>query len=553
MSTNNTIEEQLKKRLEKIVQEVYHFDLNELSYVIESPKDCKNGDYATNVAMQLTKVLKINPRIIASSIIELLKEDTELVEKIEVAGPGFINFFIRSSSITSNIKTIIENDWNYGKSTLGNGVTYNVEFVSANPTGDLHLGHARQAAIGDSICRLLHASGYKVVREYYINDAGNQIIMLTNSVLARYHQLYEPAYPFPLDGYHAEDIVEIARKVDDKFGKKFLQDVSKESLKVIRDFAVEYELNKIKKDLQDFRVVFDVWSSETEIRNRGVVEGTLQLLKDIGYTFESEGATWFKTTAFIDDKDRVLVKSDGSYTYLLPDIAYHADKLSRGYDYLVNLLGADHHGYINRIKAAIMALGHDENKLNIDIVQMVRLIQDGQEVKMSKRSGKAITLRVLCEDIGVDAVRYIFASRSPSSHLDFDLDLATKQSNENPVFYAQYAHARICSIQETAKQLGIVSDASGSLLKEESEITLVKHLNDFSRSIVESATTRSPFKMANYIQRLAQLFHSFYGECRVIDQENLKLTASRLALVDATRIVLRNALDLIGVSAPEKM
>ncbi len=523
--------------------------------MVEIPKDNKLGDYASNVAMQLTKVLKQNPRVLAQRIIDSFDFKAAKVNRIEIAGPGFLNFFMENDSIVSAIKQILDKGAQYGRLTLGKGKTYNVEFVSANPTGSLHLGHARQAAMGDSICRILDACGYDVTREYYINDAGNQIHNLTMSVLARYHQLFQPDYPMFEEGYHGSDIIDIAVKLKEEYKDKFLNvQINDENYWLVRNKAVKIQLDRIKEDLKFYRVDYEVWSSETAIRDRGMVERTIAILKDLNVLYEKDGATWFRTTDYGDDKDRVLIKSDGTYTYITPDIAYHIDKLSRGFDYLIDLLGADHHGYINRLKAAIIACGNTDDKLTVEIVQMVRLLKNGEEFKMSKRSGNAITLRELCNEVGLDATRYFFAARSASSHMDFNMDLATSKSSENPVFYAQYAHARMSSILEQAKvKIEVKPVVSYLDLKLPSEIDLIKQLIEFPATVADAGKTLSPYKVANYIQKLAQLFHSFYADCKVIDETNVSLSLQRLDLVKAAMIVLRNALDLIGVSAPTSM
>lgn len=531
----------------------FEVDLNQLTFNIDIPKDNKNGDYASNVALQLSKALKGNPKQIAETIIKQIDLEKNGLEKVEIAGPGFINFFVLKSLLANNIKEIIKLGNDYGRTKLKEPQSYNVEFISANPTGRLHLGHARQAALGDSLCRILQAAGYKVTREYYVNDLGSQVHNLALSVRARYLELYNLEAKIPEDGYFGDDIKVVAKELQKKFGDKFKEDESKESLKIIRDFAIEAELNIIKADLKNYRVEMDVYSSESSIKERGMVEQTLQILKEVGVLYESEGATFFKSTQYGDDKDRVLIKSDKTYTYLTPDIAYHVDKLSRGYDFLVNLLGADHHGYINRLKAAIVALGHDKNKLEVDIVQMVRLIKDGEEYKMSKRAGNAITLAELVEEVGVDATRYFFVSRSGDSHFDFDIGLAKTYSNDNPVYYAQYAHARMNSIINQANSIDTTKVDKFDLLVAPQEIDLIKQLVEFKQVIIDAAKNREPYQITIYIQKVAQLFHSFYNECRVVDENNLNLSAQRLLLVVATKTVLANALNLIGVSAPQKM
>ena len=403
------------------------------------------------------------------------------------------------------------------------------------------------------ICRIMDAAGYDVTREYYINDAGNQIHNLALSLYARYKQAFDQEAVMPEDGYHGKDIIDIANKIKETDGDKYLNLSKKEAIAFFRAKGTEYELQKIKDILNEFRVSFDIWFSETSLYEENRVIPTIEKLKQAGYTYEEDGALWFKSTEFGDDKDRVLIKGDGSYTYLTPDIAYHLNKLDRGYEYLVDLLGADHHGYINRMKAAIQALGYNADQLNIDIIQMVRMMNDGEPVKMSKRTGNAVTIKDLIEEIGVDATRYFFVSKAANTPFDFDIGLAKSKSNENPVYYAQYAHARMCSIKAQAAKANVTYSQNYDLLINNKEIELVKHINEFRATIIDGAVNRAPHKIANYVQRLAQLFHSFYNECYVIDENNLELSGQRLALVEAARITMANALSLIGVSAPEKM
>lgn len=550
----NAIETKLINTIKDALAKAFpNLDVNSVNVMIEIPTVQKFGDYSSNVAMQLTRILRQNPRNLANLIIENLDYAAGDIERVEIAGAGFINFFLKKGSLGTIIQNILTLDENFGKGTYGKGKSYDVEFVSANPTGDLHLGHARQAALGDSICRLLEAVGFDVEREYYINDAGNQIHNLALSLKARYNQLFNPDYEMPEDGYHGPDVINIAKGLKEEVNDKYVNKEDEETYTFFRTYGVKKELEKLQKDLEDFRVHFTMWSSETEIRKQGFVEKAVETLKEKGYLYENEGAVWFRTTDFGDDKDRVIVKTDGSYTYLTPDIAYHIQKLSRGYDFLVDLLGADHHGYIARMKAAIQALGHEPNKLEIELVQMVRLIKDGQEMKMSKRTGNAVTIRELCEEVGTDAVRYYFVARSASSHLDFDLDLASSTSSENPVYYAQYAHARTCQILELAKKNELVSDAACAHLEHQKEIDLMKFLATFPDVVLDAALSFSPSKITNYTQKLAQLFHAFYNECKVIDLSNIELSQERLALVNATRITMRNALNLVGVNAPNKM
>ncbi len=550
----NKVEYALKKVLKDAIIDlgfVEDYDVDKI--VIEIPKDKSHGDYSSNIAMQLTKLLRRNPREIANQIVEKVNKDEGHIDHIEIAGPGFINLFLRKDAMTSIISEVLKEKDHFGKTDFGKGIKYNIEFVSANPTGDLHLGHARGAAVGDSICRIMQAAGYDVTKEYYINDAGNQITNLALSLYARYLQLFDIDKELPKDGYYGQDIIDIAKNIKDEYGDKYVNVEEKDAIAYFRKIGTEHELQKIKDILKEFGVVHDVWFSETSLYENNKIEPTIQTLKDEGYTYEKDGALWFKSTEFGDDKDRVLIKTDGSYTYLTPDIAYHLNKLDRGYEYLVDLLGADHHGYINRMKAAIQALGYNADQLNIDIIQMVRMMENGEVVKMSKRTGNAVTIKDLIDEIGVDATRYFFVSKAASSPFDFDLGLAKSKSNDNPVYYAQYAHARMCSIERQAQNVGIEAADSFDLLVHPKEIELTKHINEFRDEIIEAAKQRAPHKIANYIQKLAQLFHSFYNDCYVIDENNKVLSAQRLALVEASQITLKNALNLIGVSAPEKM
>ena len=512
--------------------------------VIERSKDLSHGDYATNAAMKLSRLFSKNPREVASLLIENINKDG--IDKIEIAGPGFINFFMKNDSLQPIVKKILNEKDNYGKAPR-NGLKVNVEFVSANPTGILHVGTARGAAVGDSLARLLDASGYDVTREYYINDAGNQITNLGLSIQARYKNLFGYEDEVPEDGYNGQDIFDIANKLKEDYGDTLLN--KENALEFFKEKGMKIELDRIIDDLSLFRVKHDVFSSEKVIRSHGAVEKELDYLSK--YTYLSEGATVLKTTEFLDDKDRVIVKSNGDYTYFLPDIVYHVNKMSRGFDQLIDVLGADHHGYINRMKSALMMHGYKPEVLDIELVQMVRSLKDGQEFKASKRTGNAITLREVCEEVGVDAMRYFFAMRAPSSHLDFDMDLAKEQSSSNPVYYAQYAHARLCSILEQGKDIPLDEEAKN--LAKPSEMALLKHLASFPNVILDATKERAPYKITNYIHDLAELVHGFYTECRVIDRDNIDVSSSRLALCLASKIVMKDALDLIGVSAPEHM
>ena len=544
MNIENLLKEKLVNALNSLGLEVSVADI-----VIETSKSPIHGDYATNCALKFASRLKKSPRDFAQEIVGILEKSG--IEKIEIAGPGFINFFLEKTTIGSVVKKVIAEGDNYGRGENKNK-KINVEFVSANPTGDLHLGHARIAAVGDSICRLYDFAGFDVTREYYVNNAGNQINTLGLSLSIRYHQAFGEDVELPEDSYHAQDIVDIAASLKAKYGDKLLSE-TKENFDFITNYGMEEELNKIWRDLDLYRVHFDVVTLETDIRKNDHVKHVLEE-KYNKYSYVDDGAIFLKTSDFLDDKDRCVVKKDGSYTYMMPDIAYHLNKLNRGYDLLIDVLGADHHGYINRMKSALMMQGYSSDVLEIELIQIVRLIQGGKEVRMSKRTGAGISLRELCEEVGVDATRYFFVSRAGSAHLDFDLDVALQKNSSNPVYYAQYAHARLCKVLSLAKEKGINIDENASSLSDSKyENDLLKCINDFPKTVESAAIKRAPYMMANFIQSLASAIHAFYTECRLIDESNLSLTSSRLALAKAGSITMKNALNLIGVSAPENM
>ncbi|AMX00861.1 arginine--tRNA ligase [Rummeliibacillus stabekisii] len=555
MNAVEQVQQAIKDALKAAIQKASIIeDASSLNIHLETPKSKENGDYATNVAMQLTKLAKKPPRAIAEAILENLETEQTNIENIEIAGPGFMNITLRKDYLADVVKMVLDQGVNYGRTNTGKGEKVQVEFVSANPTGDLHLGHARGASVGDSLCNVLDFAGYDVSREYYINDAGNQINKLANSLEARYREALGLPFNMPEDGYHGKDIIEIAKELSAEYGPEILDKSDEDRFEFFREHGLKHEFGKLQKDLHDFRVDFDVWFSETSLYKDGKVETALQKLRDNGHVFEQDGAIWFRSTTFGDDKDRVLVKSDGSYTYLTPDISYHEDKLRRGFDQLINIWGADHHGYIPRMKAAIEALGYDRDRLEVEVIQMVNLMRNGEKVKMSKRTGNAVTLRELVEEVGLDAVRYNFAMRAGDSHLDFDLDLAVKQSNENPVYYAQYAHARISSILRQSAEKGFVPSIEHlDALSTEKDIELLKKVGDFPQIVADAARVRAPHRIANYIQELAATFHRFYNAEKVLDEENKDRSEARLALITAVRTTIANALKLIGVSAPEKM
>ena len=539
MEIRDLLKENIQTALKKLGVDL---ELNEI--IVENSKDPTHGDYASNVAMKSSRLFGKAPRDVANLIVENLNMDS--IDHIEIAGPGFINFYMKNDSITNIISKIIKEDKNFGRGEKKN-IKVNVEFVSANPTGDLHVGHARGAAIGDAISRILDFDGYDVTREYYINDAGNQIDHLGESLIERYKEALGLPFALPEDGYHGADVKLVAEKIKELYGDKLLE--LDNPLEFFKEKGQNLELDKIREDLAKFNIVFDVFSSEKAIRSNGAVEKEIEYLKD--HIYEDGGAKVLRTTDFLDDKDRVIVKSNGEYTYFMPDIVYHVNKLSRGFDKLIDVLGADHHGYINRMKSALMMHGYDKDVLDIELIQMVRMMKDGEEFKLSKRTGNGYTLRELVEDAGVDAARYFFVMRAASGHLDFDLDLAVKQSSDNPVYYAQYAHARLCSILNQASDIKI--DETGSLLKEFSELELAKKLASFPDAVKTASSERAPYKITNYIHELAEKIHAFYTECKVINRDNLEVTSARLGLCLASKIVLRNALNLVGVSAPNKM
>ncbi|MCY8463352.1 arginine--tRNA ligase [Bacillus atrophaeus] len=556
MNIAEQMKDVLKEEIKAAVLKAGLAEENQIPNVIlETPKDKTHGDYSTNMAMQLARIAKKAPRQIAEDIVASFDKGKASIEKLDIAGPGFINFYMDNQYLTKLIPSVLEAGEAYGETNIGNGERIQVEFVSANPTGDLHLGHARGAAVGDSLCNVLGKAGYDVSREYYINDAGNQINNLALSVEVRYFEALGLEKEMPEDGYRGEDIIAIGKRLAEEYGDRFVKEEESERQKFFREYGLKYELEKLRVDLENFRVPFNVWYSETSLYENGKIDKALEALRKQGHVYEEDGATWFRSTTFGDDKDRVLIKKDGTYTYLLPDIAYHKDKLDRGFDKLINVWGADHHGYIPRMKAAIEALGYQKGTLEVEIIQLVHLYKNGEKMKMSKRTGKAVTMRDLIEEVGLDAVRYFFAMRSADTHMDFDLDLAVSTSNDNPVYYAQYAHARICSMLRQGEEQGLTpaADLDFSAVNSEKEYDLLKTIGGFPEAVAEAAEKRIPHRVTNYIYDLAASLHSFYNAEKVIDPENEEKSRARLALMKATQITLNNALQLIGVSAPEKM
>ena len=520
------------------------------------PKNKSHGDLSTNIAMQLSRQLLAKPLDIANFIVNNLDIQDTIVDKVKIAGSGFINFWLSENWLYKVLDEIREQGENYGKVNLGKGKRIQIEFVSVNPTGPLHVGHGKCAAVGDALSSILKTVGYEVEKEYYINDQGRQIDLLGESVQARYNNLLGENKKFPDDGYKGEYIVDLAKKVIDKFQDKYKGRDDKESQEFFREFTLKKILSGIKKDLKDFGVEFDVWFSEKSLYKHNKLQEVIELLKLRSFLYEKEGAFWLKSTDFGDEKDRVVIRENNIPTYLASDIIYHQNKYQRGFDKVIDIWGADHHGYIKRMKAATQALGYPENFLDVLIVQFVTLIKDGKEVGMSTRGGEFVTLRDLIQEVGKDVARYFFLMRSYDSHTEFDLDVAKSQSMENPVYYIQYAYARICSIIKKAEQEGIKLDKNNTtnlhLLDKEEELELIKKLSSFKEVVKKSALTWKPHLLTTYLYDLASSFHKYYTLHRVIT-EDTELTKARLTLIDCTRIVLLSALKILGISTPESM
>ena len=539
MSIKKEIQEILKKTLTEL-QIDYEQEIE-----VSIPKDKNHGDYSTNIALSLAKSLKDNPINIANKIKN--KIQSEIISKIEVLPPGFINIFISEQYLLESINTIIKENTNYGKSDLGQGKKVNIEFVSANPTGNLHLGHGRGATYGDNLARIMTFAGYDVTKEYYINDAGNQMNNLGISIKVRYQNLYNIESTLPEDGYHGQEIIDIAKKIKEEYQDTKLN----EDIPFFKKYGLNILLEKIKKDLDIYRVNFDVFSSEQSLYDRGLVEKVITKLKNDNHCYIEDGALWLKTIDYGDEKNRVLIKSDGNYTYLLPDIAYHCDKIERGFDELIDVLGADHHGYIDRLKASLEMMGKDSSILDIKILQMVRLMKDNEELKLSKRTGKTITISEIIEEVGVNATRYLFSSKSLDTQLDFNIDLALKQNSENPVYYIEYANARICSILKNSKNFATNIDKYQTL-KSQYTYNILNKLNEFKDIVETSASKKAPHIIASYVYELASLFHTYYNQEKIIT-EDIQYTSERTNLLKAIQIVINNSLNLIGIIPREEM
>lgn len=540
----------LKDEVKSIIYDalnVLKISFDKENLMVEVPKKRENGDFSSNVAMRLAKTLKDNPVNIANKIKDAIHY-SDKIEKIEIANPGFINIYLKDEYVFSGISNVINDGDNYGKCNVGKGKKIDIEFVSANPTGILHLGTARGAAYGSNLANIMSFAGYNVTKEYYINDAGNQINNLGISIKERYKGLCGKEENMPEDGYYGNEIIDIAKMIYDENKNTKLN----EDLEYFKEIGVSYLLNIIKNDLSSFGVCFDVWTSEKAIRAKGRIEESLKILKEKGLTYENDGALWLKTTVYGDDKDRVLIKKDKSYTYLVPDIAYHLDKFDRGFDYLIDVFGADHHSYVSRLKASIEALGYDKDKLEVRLLQMVRLLKDGRVVKMSKRTGGNITISELVDEVGCDCARYFFAERSLDGQMDFDISLALKKSNENPFYYVGYAHARICSILSEAKNKGLKIKTDVNNITDMDSKALMLKVYEFMEVVKTSALKKEPHLITNYVYELASLFHNYYGKHRILTDDVSK-SEQYLGLIKTVEITIKNALKLIGVTAPDKM
>ncbi|MBO4734504.1 MAG: arginine--tRNA ligase [Clostridia bacterium] len=526
-------------------------------FAIETPANREHGDFAANAALVWAKELHAAPRAIAEKLLAEADFGDTYIGKSEIAGPGFINFFLSDGFYADVVSDVLSSGDDYGKSDFGGGKRVLVEFVSANPTGPMHIGNARGGALGDCLAAVLGAAGYYVEREFYINDAGNQINKFALSLDLRYLQLYKSGIEMPEDSYHGEDIIAHAKAFAEKYGDSFVEKSEEERRAALVEFALPKNIEGLKEDLEKYRIRYDTWFKESTLHESGATAEVIEKLKKSGHTYMLEDALWFRATDFGCDKDFVLVRANGVPTYVVPDIAYHYDKLCiRKFDKAIDILGADHHGYVPRLKAALTALGAPADNLDVVIMQMVRLVRDGEVIKASKRSGKAITLVTLLEEVPIDAARFFFNLREPNSHFDFDLDLAVSESNNNPVFYVQYAHARICSILRNAEGEGIsLRDLKPEYLRmltapEERELIL--YLSSLTGEIVNAAKTYDPARITHFVTELATRFHKFYAACRVMGEDR-KLTLARLALADASRIAIKNVLSLLKIDAPEKM
>ena len=553
----NKLNEAIALAVEKATQSGDLPEAEMPKFIIEKPADKKNGDFSSNIAMAGARAYHQAPRMIAEAIVKNFSFDGGYIDRCEIAGPGFINFYLSDKYYSDVLKDIVSSGDNYGRSDYGEGKKMLVEFVSANPTGPMHIGNARGGAIGDCLASVLDAAGYDVQREFYINDAGNQIEKFATSLEVRYLQECGKDVELPEDAYHGEDITVHARNFYSEVGDKYAECDSQERRDALVAYALPKNIAGLEADLGKYRIKYDKWFRESTLHNDGSVQKIIEALKEKGVTYEQDGALWFKASEFGNDKDIVLIRANGIPTYIVPDIAYHYNKLvTRGYDKAIDVLGADHHGYIPRMKAALTALGLDADRLDIVIMQMVRLVRNGETIKLSKRSGKAITLNTLLEEVPIDAARFFFNLREPNSHFDFDLELAAKQSSENPVYYVQYAHARICSIIKKAADEGIEvttpSEEALNRLNSSEERDLISHLASLTDEIIGAAKTYDPARITHYVIELATLFHKFYNAHRVVSDDK-ELTEARLFLCTAVKNTIKNILVMLKVDVPESM
>ena len=522
--------------------------------VVEKPKDEKMGDFSTNIAMTLARSERKNPKMIAESVVRYLKNGD--LSQVEIAGPGFINLKMSNEFFLQRLRSAVKQGDNFGQTDVGQGTKIMIEFVSANPTGPLHVGHGRGAAVGDALGRILKKAGYDLSTEYYINDVGNQMNFLGRSTWLRYRELLGEVIEFPADHYRGEYIKDIANEIIEQKRDEFLNLPEEECIPFFRKYATDNILKGIQKDLAEFRVTFDNWFSEQSLYDDNSVEKAIEWLKGKGHIYEKDGAVWLKSSAFNDDKDRVLVKKTGEKTYFCSDIAYHQNKINRGFKKIINLMGADHHGYVPRMEAVLQAMGYDNKTFKILLIQFVSLLRAGEKISMSTRAGEFETLRDVVSEVGVDVARYYFLMRSSDTHLDFDLELAKKETSENPVFYIQYAHARICSIFRTAEEKGVAWDRSNevdlSLLVEEEEFGIIRAVLAFPEIVEKSARALEVHRISHYLLDMVSRFHGYYSRHRVISDDKA-LTLARLSLLDAIRITIRNGFELMGISSPEKM
>lgn len=541
MNFKEILKEDILKSLNKL-----NLEKNKEEIIIEIPKTPINGNYSTNIALALASELKKSPREIANAI--KMNFSSNIISKVEVAGPGFINFFINKECLYDVLNEILDKKKNYGKSNIGQNKKINIEYVSVNPTGIMHVGHGRGAAYGDNLSRILSFTGYDVTREYFINDAGNQMNNLGISIKERYKELLGFPFDLPEDGYHGKEIITIAEEIKNKYHDQKLDS----QVEFFKQYGLEYLLKQIKIDLDKYRVNFDVWTSEQTLYDEGLIENIMVKLRKSGDCYIKEDALWLNTAKYGDEKDRVLVKSDGNYTYLVPDIAYHSNKFERNFDECIDVFGADHHGYVSRLKIALEILGYDTNKLDVKILQMVRIIKDGKELKLSKRTGQTITLNDLIDEAGINATRYFFASKSIDTQMDFNLDLAIKQTNENPVYYIEYANARITKILNKYHKYDLVGKKNYMYLDEELTYNILNKLYEFKDVVENASKKRIPHLITNYVYELAGSFHNYYSNIQIIT-ENEEETLEHLLLINAIKIVINNSLNLLGIIPREEM